>query len=189
MKMAFPPVDLSHTVARLGPVAQIAWVVDDLHAAIEPWIALGVGPFFVFQHLKVNGLYYGKAVEIDMSAALGYWGEVQIELIVQHNAADSIYSTWRDSGQKGPNHILLAAADFAAAQAALTAAGGVIAQEATIPGMAQLNYFDMGPSRPYIEIGQAFPGMIREIGRMRDETNLYDGTRPVREINLTQFQG
>jgi hypothetical protein len=182
--------ELGRSVSKLGPVAQIAWVVDDLDEALPGWIAMGVGPFYVMRHLRlVETSYYGRPVEIDMSAALGNWGDIQIELIVQHNPGDSIYNEWKKSSQKGPNHILVAAADFAAADRALTAAGGVVAQEGLAPGLARMKYFDMGSSRPYIEIGLAAPGMIQQILRMQSETAAYDGTNPIRDIPLKELQG
>jgi len=36
-----------------GPVMQNAFVVGDLDAALNHWIdKMGVGPFYVFQHIK-----------------------------------------------------------------------------------------------------------------------------------------
>jgi hypothetical protein len=184
------PIDLSRAVAGLGPIVQLAWIVEDLDEALKPWVALGVGPFYVMRRLRqIDCFYYGKPVEIEMSAALGYWGDIQIELILQHNDAETIYSAWKRSGQAGPHHILIAAPDFAAAGIALAAAGGVVAQEATAVGMARVKYFDMGPSRPYIEIGEAFPEMIPRIMRMRDETANYDGTNPIRDLPMREIQG
>ena len=42
-----------------GPVMQNAFVVDDLDAALDHWIAkMGVGPFYVFQHVKFQDIFF-----------------------------------------------------------------------------------------------------------------------------------
>ena len=71
----------------LGPVVQMAYVVNDLHDAIGQWTSkLCVGPFFVLEHVKypeheVDGVRSSP----QMSLAFAYSGELQIELVQQHD--------------------------------------------------------------------------------------------------------
>jgi len=83
-----------------GPVMQNAFVVDNLDAALHHWIdKMGVGPFYVFEHVKFQEAYFrGQPSNVDITAAIGYWGDLQIEFIQQHNAAPSIYSEFLAKG-------------------------------------------------------------------------------------------
>ena len=62
-----------------GPVMQNAWVVDDLDAALDHWInKMGVGPFYLFEHVKFQEIYFrGQPATTDMTAAIAYWGDMQ----------------------------------------------------------------------------------------------------------------
>ena len=86
-----------------GPVMQLGFVVPDLDRAMEHWTgAVGVGPFYVMQHIKfAEALYRGQPTDADISVAVAQWGEVQVELIQQFNDSPSIYSHFPHRGQGG----------------------------------------------------------------------------------------
>lgn len=87
---------MTSPIARIGEVMQLAFVPADFDAALAHWLKVGAGPFFALDHVKLDEVRYrGQPAEIDFSMVLGYWGDLQIELIRQHNAAPSIYKTWR----------------------------------------------------------------------------------------------
>ena len=92
---------------NFGPIMQIAFVVRDLDAAIDHWTGvMSVGPFFLFEHVPYSELIFrGQATQVDMTAALAYSGETQIELIFQHNDAPSIYSEFLGAGRTGVQHL------------------------------------------------------------------------------------
>ena len=50
-------------------------------------------------------LFRGKLTKIDMSAAIAYSGDLQIELIYQHDDAPSIYTELPRGGRSGLQHI------------------------------------------------------------------------------------
>ena len=78
---------------RLPHIMQFSYVVRDLDAAIEHWAGnLQVGPFFVAPHVPYTRcLYRGTPTDLDMSVAIAYTGDTQIELVQQHNDAPSIF--------------------------------------------------------------------------------------------------
>lgn len=88
---------------------QVAWVVDDLDAAIEHWRATtGVGPIFVGRH--IGGMltdlrHRGLPAEVDMSAAVAQAGPILIELIQQHGSAPSPYRDVFAEGEGGLHHV------------------------------------------------------------------------------------
>jgi hypothetical protein len=90
-----------------GPVMQNGYLVEHLETAITHWVdVLGVGPFFVIPHVKlVDPVYRDQPCAADISIALANSGEMQIELIQQHNDAPSIYREWLDEGRTGLHHV------------------------------------------------------------------------------------
>ena len=86
-----------------GPIMQNAFVVPDMDNALEHWTrVMGVGPFFVFEHVQFTEAWHrGRpATDIDVTVAIAYWGNIQIELIRQRNNVPSIYTEFpaRDIG-------------------------------------------------------------------------------------------
>ena len=70
-------------IAKLGDVMQLAFVPRDFDAAVRHWTGtMGVGPFFLFEDIRLEGMRYrGDPSEAAFDLALAYWGEMQIELI------------------------------------------------------------------------------------------------------------
>lgn len=154
---------------RLGRIVQFSYVVRDLDAAIEHWAGvLQVGPFFVLEHVPYKTCHFrGQPTDIDMSVALAYSGDTQIELVQQHNDAPSIFQEFLAERGEGLQHVGALTSDLAADLAALAAHGVVPVQEGEAengtrfayvnsdkyPG-AMLELFDVPP-----EIASAFEYM------------------------------
>lgn len=77
-----------------GPVVQQGYVVPDIEAAMSHWIARGVGPFFIEEHISPPGEHDGQSITTDISAAFAYSGDQQIEVIAQYNEAPTIYAEY-----------------------------------------------------------------------------------------------
>jgi len=89
-----------------GPVMQLGFVVPDLEQAAMHWVGIGIGPFFFLEHITFAECYFkGSPLSIDMSVAVAQWGEVQVELIKQHDATPSIYTTTECSNRGGLQHL------------------------------------------------------------------------------------
>lgn len=90
-----------------GEVRQNGYVVRDLDAALRHWVdVLGVGPWYVFEHVPVTDYEYrGVPYEIDMTIALAQAGALQIELIVQHDDTPSLYRDFLAAGHEGLQHL------------------------------------------------------------------------------------
>lgn len=103
-----------------GPV-QIAYAVGDVVEAAQQWVARGVGPFFVLEHIEVLQVrIHGTPATFDHSSAYAQWGSVMVELICQHDGGSSPVV-----GPTGVHHMAHFVDDFAAASTALTASGAV----------------------------------------------------------------
>lgn len=177
-----PTVD--RRIAALGPVMQLAFVPADFDAALRFWSeTMGAGPFYMMEHIKAENLrYLGQPADIDFSAAMGYWGDMQIELIQQHNATPSIYTSWREQGLEGLHHVCIAVDDMTEARRVCAAVGATVLQEAQFRGgSAEVIYVDThGGPGSMVELwkgddaGRAFFASLREAARN------WDGRDPVR---------
>jgi catechol 2,3-dioxygenase-like lactoylglutathione lyase family enzyme len=172
-------------IADLGEIMQLAYVPADFEGALKYWTeVVGAGPFFALDHVQLQGVkHYGAPVEIDFSMALGYWGDMQIELIRQHNDAPSIYKSWRDEGREGLHHVCILVDDMGEARAACAAAGAVVAQEGLVSGGGEVIYVDTGGGPgTLVEILKPGPGSRDFFAMMRDAARGWDGSNPLRRL-------
>ena len=168
----------------------------DLESALHYWTkTIGAGPFFATNHIKLNrSRYRGKASEIDFSIMLGYWGDIQIKLIRQHNDVPSIFKTWRDEGREGLNHLCVLVDDMSTARSVCEIAGVTVLQEALVPGGGEVTYVDPGGGPgSLVEVLKPAPG-TREFFKMMREAHQYLGrqgrstTTGVRTLSETSNQ-
>ena len=109
------------TVFGKQKLFQLAYLVNDLDAAIEKWSGLfGAGPFVVTEHHRTNTfMYRGTDQEADVSYAFGYLDDMMIQFIVQHDETPSIYRDMYAAGEEGYHHVAYLVHDFEAAYAHL----------------------------------------------------------------------
>ena len=168
-----------------GPVVQNAFVVRDLEAAVEQWSSkIGVGPFYLLEHVQFGPSFLrGAPLAIDISVAIAQWGSLQIELIVQHNAAPSIYTEFLSRHGEGLQHLgvmtealdehleRLAKLDIEPVQWGATGAGmrfAYLNSDRHCGGMIEL-----------IERGTAVDAFFAMVRRGAEG---WDGTRPLRRL-------
>jgi len=84
-----------------GDIIQQGYVVPDVYAAIDHWLARGVGPFFIEEHIRPPGECDGQPIQTDLSAAFAYSGNQQIEVIQQFDDAATIYREYLDENPSG----------------------------------------------------------------------------------------
>ena len=165
-------------------IFQNAWVVDDLFAAIKKWVDFyGVGPFYASEHLKLDGLRYrGTPFEIDMSGALAQAGDVQIELIQQHNDGPSVYRDQFAPGESGFHHVCYFSEDFEADRTLFEANGYAVAMDGdTQEGTPQFGYFDTRADFGiFTELVAPTEGFLARCQMLKDVAKDWDGTDPIR---------
>ena len=93
---------LPASIAGLGDIVQLAFMWRDFEAGLRFWSGpMGAGPFFVIDHVEFGEVRYrGAPAQLDLAVGIGYWGDLQIELVHQHNDAPSIFHDWRKTGAK-----------------------------------------------------------------------------------------
>ena len=176
-----------------GPIRQIAFVVRDLDRALQYWThTLGVGPFFALRRLSPEQYRYrGQPSPAPVvSIALGNSGDLQVEIIQQHDERASAYRDFLNSGREGLQHVSawLTRMEYDATMAAHLKEGGTVAHEGVIPGSGvRFAYFatDSAPGGLMYEIADVMDSPAYTLMQMvaaaaRD----WDGGEPIRELRL-----
>lgn len=174
-----------------GSIRQIAFVVRDLDQALHYWThTLGIGPFFVRRRVVPESFRYrGKLSPAPcISVALGNSGEMQIELIQQHDDRPSAYLDHLASGREGFQHVSswLTRAEYDATMERSLAAGIAVAHEGIVPGSGtRFAYFatETVAGGVMYEIADVMePAVYARMQLIADAARDWDGRDPVREI-------
>ncbi|MEO0981285.1 MAG: VOC family protein [Pseudomonadota bacterium] len=171
-------------IASIGPVMQLAFVPRDFDAAVTHWTEMmGVGPFFWIENAGLqNATFNGAPSEAEFGLALAYWGDVQIELIKQHNDAPSIYNTQPWAGAGGMHHVCLLTDDIEDARAKALASGAELVTTADLPGGGAVFYAATGGAEGLVEVLQPAPGGLEFFAMMKQAAADWDGADRLRPV-------
>ncbi|MBI1181905.1 MAG: hypothetical protein GC201_15275 [Alphaproteobacteria bacterium] len=171
-------------------ITQNAWVVRDLHEAIDRFRRImNIGPFFVIPKIGLNNVQYrGKPAELDISVAVAFAGHVQLELIEQHNDGPSAYRDAVPKGKEGYHHVCFYPEDYDAELARYRAMGYEVATSGEVASANNRRFC-------YIDTRDALDCMVELVDApegagvvwqaLREETDKWDGkSDPVRVISL-----
>lgn len=166
--------------AIYGPVGQIGYVVHDLERAVQSWVdTTGIGPWRVFEHAPFERFEYeGEPAEVDVGIALAFSGDVQIELIQQHDDSPSMYRELLDTYGEGAQHICFYPDDMDAALEVAADAGMTIGQQGVIWGV-RFAYL-RGDSGRIIEMASLPEAMKTGRAKGAAEAAEWDGIDPIR---------
>ena len=172
------------SLASLGDIMQLAYVPSDFDVAIRHWTeVIGAGPFFLLPNVSLPGGHYrGEESDPVFTMALGYWGDMQIELIRPENATKSIYR-----GEYGVadrlHHVCILVNSIADARASCDAVGAEIIFEAPVGDTGGVIYADpgTGPGN-LVELLEPQAGTRELFAMMRDAARGWDGSEPLRSL-------
>ncbi|MBO9601800.1 MAG: VOC family protein [Novosphingobium sp.] len=167
-------------------IAQTAFIVPDLHAAIDHWVSnCKAGPFFVLDHFLVPGQNYrGAESQADITIAMGFAGHMLIELIQPLDDHPSVYKETKEHRGFGFHHFGLACADVDASSLEYQKRGYVEAFRASVPTGGEVVYLDdgNGPQWGFLELLPVTPGMDETFTRFWQASQDWDGSDPVRSF-------
>jgi len=170
----------------MGGIAQTAFVVEDLQAAIDHFVKnTGAGPFFVLDHFLVPGQNYrGEESRADITIAMGFAGHMLLELIQPLDSHPSVYKETIDLRGYGFHHFGIASADVDAASADYAARGYHEAFRASVPTGGEVVYLDNGSGAQwgFLELLPVTPGMDEAFTRFWQASVDWDGSDPVRSF-------
>jgi hypothetical protein len=165
-------------------VAQTAFIVPDLTAAIHHWATnCRAGPFYVLPHLLAPGqIYRGEESLADVTLAMGFAGHMLIELIQPLDDHPSVYKETKDLRGFGFHHLGIACADVDASSTEYQQRGYVEAYRAAVPTGGEVVYLDdgTGPAQGFIELLPVTPAMDETFTRFWAASRDWDGSDPVR---------
>jgi hypothetical protein len=166
---------------------QIAWVVDDLDAAVRQWRqTTGIGPFFVGAHIGgmiTEMTHRGRPAEVDMSAAVAQAGPVLIELIQQHGADPSPYRDVYAEGESGLHHVQAFVDDVEAQCRNYQDHGFEVVMTGLIAGQSPVAYVDTRPMIGCMTELMAREGIAAQMyGAVAAVAADWDGSDPVRDM-------
>lgn len=172
-----------------GGARQLAMVVHDAEAAMKTWAErLGVGPFLCVREMTMENYRYrgepspGPVVTLCFAQS----GDLQIEIIQQHNDAPSAYTEFLGSGREGCQHIATWYEDKASYDrdyAAALAQGLTLVHEGEGgPSRARFAYFETGlPGGLMLELAEALLPDVRALpDTVRALAADWDGRDPIR---------
>jgi catechol 2,3-dioxygenase-like lactoylglutathione lyase family enzyme len=174
-----------------GEMRQIAFVVRDLGHALRYWTeTLGVGPFFLIRDFVPEDYrYWGKPAPAPrITIALGNSGDIQVELIQQHDDHPSAYRDFLLAGREGCQHVSswVTRVEYDQTMASLRARGVTPAHEGAAPRSGiRFVYFatDSIPGGLLYEMAEVKePPLYDMMMRIREAARSWDGTDPIREF-------
>lgn len=165
-----------------GPILQSGYVVADWEQAARHWIErLGVGPFFVLRHVEFAECYYrGAPTDADLTVAIAYTGDHQIELVQQHNDAPSIYTEFLARAPHGLQHVGALTADLDRSLDETGLREKRIQWGVTRAGQ-RFAYVDTCLHEgTMLELIEADPAMLEAFAHMKAAAANWDGSKPIR---------
>ena len=165
------------------PVSQLGYMSCDIDRSMHYFIeTMGIGPWYVLRQQRTSMLYRGEPTECVISLALANCGDIQFEIVEQHNDAPSLY---REALAATPalhiQHMGVWTDDYARTCADALARGWEPVFE-TAPN-AGASCFVVHPSEPgiCIEISDCDPYKNHVRQAVREVAQAWDGSDPIRE--------
>ncbi len=167
-----------------GPCVQQGYVVPEIYAAISHWLARGIGPFYIEEHISPPAEFDGRAFTPDISAAFTYCGDQQIEVVQQHDNQDTVYKEFLQTHPEGGlHHLAFWVDDIAAVIEKLPASGKHYCLRQVYGGMHA--YLDcVEQPGVMIQLMQTGPMMRELFSIIKEGAQSWDGkTEPLRIID------
>jgi hypothetical protein len=166
-----------------GPIRQIGFVVTELDKALDSWVALGVGPWYVVRGQHQRAFYRGAPCDVTLTIAFANSGDMQIEVIQQENYSPSIYTEFLSTKGDEFNQLAYWAADFDAAVQSVQDAGWPVVWSGGEGDGVRYAYVEPpgGPAAiiEIMELNEATTGLAEFVRAAADG---WDGSDPIRSL-------
>ncbi len=166
-----------------GDIKQLGFVSRDIDRSMKHFVeAWGVGPWYVLRQLEFPALVRGENVVLNLSIALSHSGDLQFEIIQQHNETPSVYL---DALAKRPGlhlqHFAVWSDDCTKVRTAAESRGWQVAFS-SMPGPGESSYI-VHPDGPEIcmEISDRCTWKESARNLVRECARDWNGDDPIRE--------
>lgn len=170
-----------------GSPAQNGYVVRDIDAAMQEWLALGVGPWFYFGDVQMDWFRHrGEDSGAKVSIALANSGDLQIELIQPRDDEPSLYREFLDAGREGLQHLSYWTEDYQGLYDTALGLGFTVGHEGCIGGeQGRFAYLEHADAPGHIvEISDVSGPKGLFFAHMREVAGAWDGVEePIRRLN------
>jgi Glyoxalase/Bleomycin resistance protein/Dioxygenase superfamily len=173
-----------------GPIRQMGYVVNDVEASAAYWAhVFGVGPFFRMDNIVYKDVKYkNRLIEIDVSVALAYSGDLQIELIQQNGSIPTIYSDFLNEHGEGLQHIAVWPEDYEKGLESIQQAGGELLMEGEAGSGSRFAYFGgLVHAGAVLEVVTPSSAAIKLFKMLKDASETWDGSMPVRSFSARKW--
>ncbi len=182
---------MSATARGFGRIVQIAYLVDDIEAAMAHWLAqAGLGPWTWFRDIALDTEFDGHDFTMHIHEALAYMGDLQIQLVQSLDPIEVVtpYQDHLRASRFGVHHTAFFADDFEATLARAQAQG--FERTCTMKDKAGFRYaYCQSSTMPdvWIEFLESYPALhtIFEDGIAAAAS--WDGTDPIRAIDYADL--
>lgn len=166
-----------------GNVRQIGLMSRDIDRSMRYFVdCWGMGPWYVLRNITNSMLYHGEPIELEMSIAMANCGDLQFEIVMQHNDPTSLYT---DALAHTPDlhvqHVAVWVDDVSAIEGSAHAKGwSSIFETMSGPGRS---VFVSHPDAPLvcIEISDCDPFKQTVRQTIKDIAADWDGSDPIRD--------
>ena len=177
--------------AIFGPAKQVAYMVEDIDAAMHHWHSEhNVGPFLVTRNALplTNAFYRGeKAQPARVNIAFAYVGGMQLELIELIGDTPSLYKEALDRQQFGVHHYAVCVEDFPAAYNWALDNGFDAVIDAGIDGLARMSYLENPDTGLILEVIQWNPLTKPYFEGLEKMVRAADASQLVHEFKLADI--
>ena len=173
-----------------GPIRQMGYVVKDVEASAAYWARVfGIGPFFRINNIVYKDIKYkNRMIDIDVSVALAYSGDLQIELIQQHSSASTIYSDFMEEHGEGLQHIAVWPEQYEQVLSSIQQAGGELVMEGAAGSGTRFAYFGgLVHAGAVLEVVKTTSGAMKLFKIIKDASDTWDGSMPVRSFSAQKW--
>lgn len=163
-------------------IMQMAYVVQDIHAAMRAWAScMKVGPWVLQRHLIASHpVYRGQEIATDVAIALSFSGSLNIELIQPNDTNPSVYREVIDTKGYGFHHWGIASNCIEADVKRCQQNGMDLVYRAGMPVGGDVIFMDSHGAMPgFIELIEMSPALELALSRLRHATSCWDGVNPV----------
>jgi hypothetical protein len=161
----------------MPPIVQHAWVVPSLEAACRRWHrTLGVGPFLLNRDIALDRPRHRGLPQVTrFSTAIAQHGDIQIELVEQHDDTPSAYRDTVPSGATRFHHVALIPPDYEAALEGLADQGFEIAADGWFGDMRFAYVDTMAALGHMVELVEDKPAIRGFFAAVRRAAERWDG--------------
>jgi hypothetical protein len=174
-----------------GRVVQVAYLVEDMDAAMEHWLAqAGLGPWTCFRNIELDAVYEERELTLRIHEGLAYMGDLQIQLVQSLNdpSESTPYQPYRNAGRFGVHHMAFFSEDIAADVARARKQGFERTCSMRDKGGFQY-YYCQSSALPdvWIEFLEVYPDLTRIFEEGIAAAASWDGTNPIRNIEYADL--